>query len=221
MATLIVPDVARFAVTGAFAGRAVTNVFDMRIFNLGATVTRAEAVEDQAGVFVNQWANDILPFMVDNYSFTQVSWVDLNSASGTVGVRTSTGTETLPQSGGSTSEPFPGNVAVLVRKLTVAQRGARKGRTYWFGANELSTVNAAPNEVVAATVTAFQTAWSNFLGNINQDASGLLFNYDSRLAVVHITARDEDGHPTAGNSSDVSSFSVQSTLATQRRRLRS
>lgn len=221
MATLIVPNVARYAVTGTVAGRVVTNVFDMRIFNPGATVTRAESVEDQAGVFVNQWANDILPQMVNNYSFEQVSWVDLNSADGTVGIRTSTGTETLPQAGGSASQPMPTNVATLVRKLTVSSRGARKGRTYWYGANELATEDPNINTILAATVTGFQASWNNFFGNINQDASGLLFNYDSRLCVVHITERDADGHPTAGVSTDVSAFSVQATLATQRRRLRS
>lgn len=221
MATLIVPNVARYAVTGLMSGRAITNVFDVRIFNLGATVTRAEAVEDQAGVFVNQWKADIVPQMVNNYSFTQVSWVDLNSADGTVGIRTSTGTTTLPQAGGSASEPLPANVATLVRKLTVSARGARKGRTYWYGANELATVDADPNTIISATVTGFQTSWNNFFGNVNQDASGILFNYDSRLCVVHITERDGDGHPTAGVSTDVTSFSVQARLATQRRRLRS
>ncbi len=214
---IIVPGVCRYTIHGTYGGREIANVLDYRIDTTGEITARADAIEDMAGVLINEWSDHVLSWVDNGYSATSVTWVDLDEADGTVGERTSTGQETWPQAGVDVGPAFPGNVAVLWRKVGAPQRGARSGRMYIVGCPEDYTDDSpSPNRLNATTLAGTQTNATSFLGNTNQSGGG----YESDLVVVTTTARDEDGHPTAGVGRVVESLVVDATLATQRRRLR-
>lgn len=214
---LIVPGVARFSVNGEAGGRPIVNVLDIRIDTTGSLMTRAEAVEAQAGVLINEWSDSILGMLCSNYVVNSVSWVDLDDADGTTGERSTTSQETWPQNGTVATAPLPSNVSALFTKQTVSQRGIRRGRMYLAPVPEAITTDNS-NEINAITRGDWQAAISAFLGDVNQENG--VAGYDSKICVVHITGRDGAGNPVTGVSNDVSSFAIQTTLATQRRRLR-
>lgn len=216
---LIVPGVCRYTINGAFGGgRDFANIIDMAIDTTGTNTARDDAIFDQAGVIINQWVNDVLPVLSGSHRFDSVSWVDLDEADGSVGERITTDTESLPQFGGIVGSSLPANTSVLVSKVTTRSRGARNGRMYVGFVAESHTSGPAPNQLDAAPLALWQTAFDNFKSNVEQE--GALNEYQSQLNVVHVTARDAAGNPTAGVGTPVSELEVQAVLATQRRRLR-
>lgn len=216
---LIVPGVARFAVNQTLAGRNVVNVLDYRIDTTGSTMSRDDAVAGQAGSIVEQWADLIVDQQVNDVSFVSVSWVDLNSSSGSTGTATTGGGYTLPVPGLGTAAPLPGNAAVLVRKNAGGGRATRSGRLYLAGMSEVGTSTTNGNELDPAVVSGVTAAFTSFLANTNEvDTFGTAFS--SEMVVVHITARDADNKPIAGVGNPVTSMVCDPLLATQRRRLR-
>lgn len=217
---LIVPGVCRYSLHHTFGEREVVNIWDMRIDTTGTITDRAEAIEDQAGILINQWTADIMAELANNLIFTSVSWVDLDSATGSVGSRTSSGTVTLPYTGQVTAgEAAAPNLALLVKKVAEAQRGARSGRTYLCGLTEGMTTDADPTRVTSGQLALFQAAVSDFLTNVDQ-STGAAGEYDSSSVVVTTTSRDASGRPLTGIGRDIVSLQPQALLATQRRRLR-
>lgn len=221
----VVPRVCRFTINGHFMDRQVANMIDMTVDTTGVITDRADAITDQAGVLLNQWTTDILPSLSILYFADSVSWIDLNSETGSVGSRTVSGGNTWPKAGGDSLSPMPGNVAALVHKSTTSSRGARAGRMYLPGVTEPETGSTTPNILDPTVVTALNTKLSQFLGNINQSSPG--DGYSSDMCVVHILTRaplepgqKPPGSPATGTSSKVSGMTVDTRLATQRRRLR-
>lgn len=214
----IVPGVARFSLNGSYFGRNTANIIDMRIDTTGTTTDRADAVEDQAQILINQWYADLRPRLSDAFTLRNVSWVDLDEADGTTGVATAGSSISLPQAGSLSSNRMAGNVAILVRKATTSARGQRAGRMYIGGITEDQTDTVNGNNLAAAWVTNWTSSLNSFKSNIEQEDA--LDAFQSNMVVVHITSRDSDGNPATGDATDVSALQVQSLLATQRRRLR-
>lgn len=215
MPALIAPTICRFAVNGLYGGRPVVNIVDMQIDTTGSSLAREDACEAQAGIIINEWDDSILTNLESFYKAESVSWVDLNSATGSVGLRTSTDTTTFPQNGKkSGTAPMPGNVALRVNKNIVATRGQRQGRMYLAGASEASTAAGTPNSYDSAQIAVWNTALTSFLGDINQEEIIGPDNYTSKMVVVHTI----DGVFT--NYSDVVGLSCDLVLGSQRRRLR-
>jgi hypothetical protein len=206
-------------------GRQVANILDMKIDTTGSTATRPDSCYNLCGVILNQWDTDILNSLASTYTATSVSWLDLDSATGSVGSRTSTASKTWPKNGGQLTAAMPGNVAILVRKQVTAQRGAKRGRMYVCGVTEVITDTTAVNNITSGNVTALSTAFNNFRGNVNQTDEPTL-HYSARMCVSHILTRyppkpgQDIGSPATGQSMEVTALSVDATLATQRRRLR-
>jgi len=227
--TFIVPGVAQYTINGSYGGRKVANVVHMKIDTTGSVIDRTNAVNAMAGIVLNEWTDHLLPKQAAAYTAESVSFVDLDSADGSVGSRTQTAEQTWPKPGTGGTLPFPGNVALLVRKNLNGQRGVRKGRMYICGIQEADTVSPAQNELVAAAVTSWQTNMTNWFGSMNQTDQGPL-GYNARLCIAHILTREPPsnpnkpwipGNPLTGVAIEVTSLSVDKTLATQRRRLRS
>lgn len=214
MAPIVANGVARYTVNGTFAGRPVANIIDMDIETTGSVVDRAAAVAAQAGIVINEWCDHVLPLVVDDYVFTSVSWVDLDSLNGSTGERTSTDQETLPQAGSSTGAPLPGNVAARVNKATVAQRGQRQGRMYLVGVPESVTPSGEPNSIDAATAESWSDSLNSMLGNLNQSEGDIGTEYTSEMVVVHTSEGEYE------SQSVVQSLTVERLLGSQRRRLR-
>lgn len=216
----IVPGVARFTVHQSIESIEVANVLDMRIDTTGATVDRAEAIFDQAGILINQWDADVLPLLVDDLSLTSVSWVDLDDPDGTTGERSSTDTVTLPQTGTQVDPPLPSGVSFLIKKtLEGSSRARRTGRIYVTGVANSYPDPSDGNVITAAFVPDVQDAFNDFLGNINQNGGGVLA-YQSALCVVHVLTRGPAPafSPLTGDSTDVADLVADARFAFQRRR---
>lgn len=212
----IVPGVCRYALNGRAAGRNVVNVLDYKIDTTGSTAARAQSCSDQAGILINEWADSILPILHSTYNFESVTFADLNSADGATGSRSVTSVRSLPLPGGGTGEALPSNAAGLVTKVTSSARGQRNGRLYLSPHGESNSIG---NELRGDVRADWQSRFTAFLGDTEQSDPNLGV-YTSEMVVVHIETRDPAGNPATGSSTNVSAMSVQTRLATQRRRLR-
>lgn len=221
----IVPKVVQYTVHGTYAGRNVANVLAYEVDTTGSTMPRTDAVVAMGGILLNEWDDSILPLTNSAYSATEVSWVDLNSPDGIVGSRTTSGAHTWPKAGGALNASMPGSVARLVVKNVSGIRGAKRGRMYLCGVDETDTLNPNINVQLASVVTAWTTKLTAFLGDTNQSDPGLT-TYQSHMVVIHVTERQPDSAgkpdalPLAGIGLRVTSLSMDSLLATQRRRMR-
>jgi hypothetical protein len=215
----VVPGVCRFTINQTYGGRNVANVIDMDIDSESPS-TREECIEDQADVLWNQWCDDILPNMTDGIGIASVTWVDLDTSSGSVGEVTTTGSNPAPQTGGATGTGWGPAMAVLVRKVITQGRGRKNGRMYLTGYNESLTQDGDPGALEASSVPILQGDVDAFKGNIEQDTGVDPPFYSSHWVVTHVLTRDEDEHPLTGDSRQISNLIVEQTLATQRRRQR-
>lgn len=221
---LIVPGVCRYTLHAHFGVHPVANVLDYQVDTTGSTVSRSDAIKGLAKVLIDQWYLFVLTSQGPDYVFDSVSWVDLNSATGDVGADTNGVARTLPLAGIQTGASLPSNVAVLVRKNITAARGAATGRMYLCGLGEAQTTAGSPDTLDSAYQATLQTRANTF--NNNTTLAGGPTTYSCKMNVVHITAYDPPEppsttpKPSAGVGFAVNNLSVQSTLATQRRRLR-
>lgn len=216
---IIVPDVARFSINQTLEGRAVVNVIDMQIDTTGSTMSRDDAIVNQAKSILTEWDTYGRVNQVDDLTADSISYVDLNSASGITGNLAASATVTWPKAGSKTGSPLPANTALLVKKQTPSRRGARSGRMYVAGIPEEDTDTANGNRLSSAFQTSFTSSMAAFKSGVEElDTLGTAF--ESWLVVVHITARDASGNPTAGDYTRVDTLVVDGLLATQRRRLR-
>lgn len=206
---LIAPGQVRYAVGGRIHGRPWVNILDMDI-DPAVLDNRNDAINDQARVILNCYSDFISPRVTVDWWVDRVRWVDLTSASGGVGERSTTPQHTFPQQGSRTGEGIPPNVAVLVRKAGGGNRSSRSGRMFIPGASES---DAEGRGLSGTAMTAWQSAMSAFLSGLNQTGGGT-FDYESHLTVLHTVGGVYEGN------SQVSALTVDSVFATQRRRLR-
>lgn len=217
---LVVPDICRFTVNQELEGNNIANIIDCQVDTTGSSMSREEAIEQLAGVIIDAWGAGPLSYQVNDLSLVSVSWVDLDEADGSTGTRTTTGTYTLPVTGDSVGAPLPANTSVLVKKtLATGGRAHRSGRMFIAGFPEDATATDNGNRLDTAVATGVQTVMDTFLEDLVQ-TDPLGTQYASEMVVVHVTARDGDGHPTAGDYRAVGDLVVDPLLATQRRRLR-
>lgn len=209
---LIINGVCRYAVHQSYAGRAVVNIIDMRVDTTGSPVSREDALESVAGDIINNWDDHIRPSQINDLVCESVSWVDLDSANGSVGQRSSTSATTWPTAGGTESPiPFPGMVAMRILKNTTGGRQARKGRMYLCGFDEGKSGDN-PNQWLPAFVSVMNTSMSSFLSGIRD--TGAMLDVERFPVVVHTP---KGATPTA---TEVTSYSVDPVMGTQRRRTR-
>jgi hypothetical protein len=221
----IVPLGVRYTLHGTHGGRNIANVLDFGLDLTGSTTPRAQAIDDFSRIIIDQWVLQVLNFLASTYSFNSVSWVDLDSASGSVGSRSVTIANTLPKAGAQLTAAMPGNVAFLIKKALTAQRGARNGRMFLVGVPEVVTDTTAINSVSSGNVTSINTKMAAFLAAVNITMSGTT-GFTSKHMVAHVTSRGTPtppatvGPPLTGILLPVNSLTCDGTLATQRRRLR-
>lgn len=221
----IVNGVCQYTVNGLMGTRPMANVLHVFIDTTGTTTGRPSAVQGFAEVVLNTWHTRVLPLVSNQYFAQSVSWVDLDSPTGSVGSISASTAHTWPVAGSNIQPPTPTNVAVLVTKLVTAQRGARKGRMFIGGICEDLTDTTTANQIRTTNMVTWQAAFTGFKNDLNLSAGGP-FSYDTHQVVPHILTRDAPippatvGNPATGIGLTVSALTVQSTLATQRRRLR-
>ena len=222
MAPLVEPTVCRFTVNGTFGGRNIANIFDMTITGETPGFDRTTAINHQAQDMVAAWKNRILPLVANDYTFTSVSFVDLNTLDGITGAQTTGPSTVLPLNGASTEDPLPPNVAALVTKVAPGGgRATRNGRTYVVGLRETQTDPGNPTRLTSAAqgfLTAALEGFSSDISNGPLDAG-----YDSNMVVLHTRNIADPGDPpniVAVGYSPVTAMTCDIVLATQRRRLR-
>lgn len=209
---IVLPNICRYAIHASYVGREVVNIVDMHVQSTSGGPNRADAVHDVAGDILNNWDDHIRAFVVPEYVAQSISWVDLDSATGSVGSRASTTDTTWPAAGGFDAPPMPGMVAMRVIKQTTGGRLARKGRMYLAGIDEGATADEAPNYIKSATVAAWNTRMASFLSGI-EDAG--VANVVERFPVVIHTPAS-----AAPSWTPVTGYTVDPLLGTQRRRTR-
>lgn len=218
-------DICRFVVNQRLEGRQVVNILDMQIDTTGSTVSRGDAISDQADIILQEWHDSIRPMQIDDLELLSVSWVDLDQEDGTTGTTVDgSGAAVWPSTGTSAGLPLPGQVSVLIHKNVTATRNTRSGRMYIAGWSEGISDAANGNAVTAAELVTINTNMAAFLGDINQSTPGP-DEFQSALVVVHtLSSVNPDPPPDllveANGYSIVSSLTADSTFATQRRRLR-
>lgn len=209
---LVVDGVCRYTFEGFYIDRPWVNICDMRLETTGSLVDRNDYIYDTAGHLINAWATHLTNAISDSLVLNQVSWVDLDSETGSTGTRTETSEFELPDAGHNDGAPVAGNVSILVTKQTTGGRGQRNGRWYQAG---LVEANVDGNGFQGIARDAYQGNFNGFLDMVNDD--GVLPSPHSRhMVVVHTTGEN----PQTGTYSRVTALTVSDRLATQRRRLR-
>lgn len=202
---LVIPNVCRFAVHGLTGTRPWVNVFDASIpeGRPGAEGTIKKIAEG----LLDTYYNNLRTLCHTSWIIQSCSWVDLNSANGTTGSINSTPNHTFPAAGTRTGEAVAANTAVMARKTTTRGRGMKNGRTYFSGITEAGT-----NGNVLATGE--NTTWNaacDAIRSIIQNAGG---TSSAQFVVAGVTKTG------ATHANPITAYSVDTTLATQRRRLR-
>lgn len=206
---LVVGGVARYTVNQSMEAQEVANVIDVHIDTL--TGDRDAHVESVARRILEAWSGSIRPDQWDELSCDSVSWVDLDSSTGTTGEVVTSGAITWPLVGGEAGAALPGGVAALVRKITTRARGQRNGRMYLGGLVEGFTEAGSPNQLTAAAIADLQPSLDSFLATVNSGEAG----YDATMCVVH-----QDPGLQTGFFSPISALVLDPIVATQRRRQR-
>lgn len=211
MPSLIVPDVCRYYIDFELGSRPCACILDQAV--VGTTGSRAVAVAKVAEKLLSAWHAGPRTRQSNEISLLSVSWLDLNSSTGTVGSTTTGpgGTPVWPSIGGVAEDSFPSNVALRVEKATTATRGLRKGRMYVPGISESDT--DVPNTVASTRLAAWQTQFTALLTAIGAWSTGE-GDYVSSPCVIHQPIDDDPSYTL------VTSFTPQATLRSQGRRLR-
>lgn len=210
---LIAPGICRFSIIGTLQGQQIVNVFDYQVDTTGDIQSRGTAIYELAGDILNNWTDHVLPGLSAEYSATEVRWVDLNSADGETGSRSTTSNETWPQPGTVTGGVLPNNVcALVVKRLEGKNRQARNGLTRLAGVPEAFTVPSSGNNLTGDAVTGYTESLNEFLAGSN-DVEGEGDGITRKMVVVHTVEQVYSGY------SDVETFQAKSVVGTIRRRM--
>lgn len=214
---LIAPSVARYTINGTYLGRPTANIIDMFIVQEVGILDRDDRVAQLAEFIRVQWNDRILPAQSTSFTAESVSWVDMNSVDGTVGVVTGSGGTAWPNQGETGGNPYSGSVAALITKQAVARRGQRQGRMFLPG---LSESYVSGNELDATWLNPLNGQLAQFVADLS--ATDVLPFEGFYPCVTHTR---NDGTPTNpdivfNGTSRVVSMAVEVQVASQRRRNR-
>jgi len=161
--------------------------------------------EASARDVLNNWQDDMMSVMMNNYSIVGAHFRDRNSDPGVVGF---IGPDPAkPLTGAKADASMPPSVSMLVHKNGTFSVGHRKGRLYVVG---IAEVEADEDGVISAgSLAPRQTAVNAFFAGLS-GAGG------NQLVVVNFDSPTD----AVGAKTIVTSMSVDGRVATQRRRLR-
>lgn len=170
--------------------------------------SRIDSINELVPATVTAWQQKIIAGLGSQVTFTGCRWIDLDSLGGQSGfVGPQSGQPTVGGLGGAQLAP---QVAALVHKNCVHSRSQRAGRWYLPGLAESDTDDSG--NLVSVALTRIGNITHDYRAQVN--ALGGPFIATVAMRVVHKTG------PSSWNSTDIDSFSVDSKVATQRRRVR-
>lgn len=215
---LVAPDVCRYVIEGTYLSKPCLNVLDM-VVQAGDSpvVPRSEVIPEVAKLLIDNWKNKICTNVSSDYTFNAVSWVDLDTADGQTGSRTSSPTYNLPQSGSRPGDPITAAVAILITKETTASRGLRPGR--WF-IGGLTEGDVSGNIINGSYLGDFNTALGDMVTNLTE--TGLLEPMHYFPTVVHTktTGTGASKVTTYKGNTQITNLRASGRVSTQRRRNR-
>ena len=172
------------------------------VFALHTDVFTPPAAEGAQAV-LDAYVVHILPVLTDSITVLSATFVDLSSSTGDTG-------EVIPSAGPSTSgavhvDASPPQCTYLVKLQTGGGRATRGGRTFLPG---VRSDEVSENGVVAGgTVTTVTNAYADFMDALITSEAG-------QLGVLHRNVSGPD------SCTDVTQAICETSIATQRRRLR-
>lgn len=192
MGQLIVADCFQVAINALAGGKEVVNVVGVR--NSGGSAAGA------AAAVLAAWkvANGPLAYLSSYYALTSIDAMDIGSSNGDIVQVVDTTT------GGSTSSAFATAGACALVKWNGGTRSrSSRGRLYYGPIAEVN-INPDGRTLASATQTAFNSAFTSFRNSLSTAGYPLV-----------VLSRK------LGTATTVTSQGVESTIATQRRRIRS
>ena len=211
MAIIYAQDVFEIAMHHEHAGRPVVNVLHI------ANDEGAQSDASKARDVLNNWQDHMISHQDDNLVLVGCTWRSLDPDD------TNQGEISLdpakPTVGAYAGMGAPPNVALLIKKVTAnRQRGQRDGRMF-LGGVPVGTFGQG-GDVLPDYRAAKQTACDAFLDGVNDDQWGV--GGGSGLVVLNTTpeSRTAGSLPVTLTWRPVTSLIVDSTLSTQRDRLR-
>jgi hypothetical protein len=216
--TLVAPDVCRYSINGDYLNRPAVNVLDMVVQpEDGSIVGRQDAIEITSRVILNAWVDNVMTRFGSSYSLQSISWVDLNSDTGSVGITTSTPAHTLPLNAGGTGEPLTAALAMLVTKVTTRSRGSRPGRWFLPGFVEQDIVG---NIWVGTTLSNTNAALSTFLEEVTETGLTELVKYFPTVVHTRNTGTPSNPNIVYVNNTQITDLQANGRVSTQRQRNR-
>lgn len=187
-------------------------VVDLSMDEIG--IDREDAIRNTIGDIVGIWQENVSQWTSPNDNFIGARWLDIDSLEGSSGFE---GPQPgKPVHGGTGLQWTTPQVALLAHKLCTHTRSQRNGRMY------IPAVAESEVDDGGLLTAGAVTNWTERLNQLRTDWQDLSSPGTSELAwrVVHVTNHDSEGKPSEWNSSNVASVTIDSRVATQRRRLR-
>jgi hypothetical protein len=212
MPALILGGVCRFSVRQTMLNVQISNIIDVKIDNESLTQSRAESCENQAGRILKKWDEHVKAYQLNDVTCREVSWVDLDTANGSVGQRQTADGVQWPVQGLHPGAAGPTFLSARINKLTNAGRGLKAGRLFLAGIHESMTAPGDPNRIDQDTLNGLAIAFEAFRTGIKATAGAGGQGYNSRWVVVH---RPLVGQPSF---SDVTGVATHENVTHQIRR---
>lgn len=208
-------NVLRMAFEHTYNGRQLVNVYHAE-WTVNTVLTTISDLAPNVETMRTAWQGFLVQFP-DNLTFTGVSCFSLDpDVTGSFDVAPDPGEDTT---GGQTGAAITANVAVLVDKTPgTAPRGFRRGRVYWpplieSEISEAGVIESTRLSNLQAAADLLYAAWAN---------SETVADFNPVVPSWPVLGPPPE-EPTEVEASaivDVTGLSVQSLVATQRRRLR-
>lgn len=214
---LIANGVVRFSLNGTAAGEVTwANIWDVWMGGV-ADADRPARCQTYAGLLMEWWESNIALSLTDDIILTSVAWVDLDSADGSTGLVTDGPNTSPPYTGALAQIPSPVNSAMLVTKVGASQRGSRNGRMYLLGFPEVEAGNTTLGTSYAEVL---QERLDTFLSQTTDPAE--IPEEGINPCIVHTRNEGTPENPNIvyAGMSFITGLTLQTRLATQRRRLR-
>jgi len=210
---VVAPTIIRYSMNQTIAnGRKATVILDISVDETG--VSRAAAVNAVTPDVVQQYQDNVCSQFPTSITFIGASFTDLDSLDGISGTQGPISGH--PVHGSGTGAQQAPQVCTLIHKICSHDRQQRNGRMFFPWITEASVGN---DGLVDPAHVTFMNDMMNGLKDDLADLSATTFE-SVAWRVVHVEGHAPDGRPNAWSSSDITSLSCDSRVATQRRRNR-
>lgn len=213
---LIAPNTFRVALNGSYDGQPIAHVLDfIPVLVSGVLPERSDLgplICERLGI---AWEEGIRNSQSDLVTYSGCSYLDLDSELGSTGIYNGA---PYPVAGLNTGAPFPGNVAGRVLKIASGPRGSRTGSIYLPAVLENGTGPDEPNQWSTVALSDWATRLTDTFTRLEEPGTwgGLGVWYPG---MVITRTRSSESGPVWVATNRVEGLSMQTRLASQRRRL--